>query len=220
MAFGKSDGIAVVEPANFVRATFKIRGTAPLVMNKFSAEARAQMMAAMSTPKAAKKSKAARPPRDFSRDFEEAKHISTAGWIGMPCVAFRAAMVDACRTVGLVMTKAKMAVFVVPEGFDRDEGSPLVRVQSEREPERLESFVRNDTGVADIRIRPMWRQWGADVTVEFDADMISIDSVVNLLDRAGRQVGIGAGRPFSTSSVGQGWGTFEVITGDGKETRQ
>jgi hypothetical protein len=33
---------------------------------------------------------------------------------------------------------------------------------------------------------------------------------VNLLDRAGQQVGIGAGRPFSKKSVGQGWGTFSV----------
>jgi hypothetical protein len=48
------------------------------------------------------------------------------------------------------------------------------------------------------------------VTVQFDADMITAQSIVNLLDRAGKQVGIGAGRPFSKKSVGQGWGTFSV----------
>lgn len=213
MAFGKKDeGVAVVHPANIMSATFRIKGTAPLVQCKFSEKAKQKMMADMATPKAAKKAKTARDPRDYERDFLQAQHISTAGWHGIPCPAFRAAMIDACRTVGLVMTKAKMSVFVVPDGFDRSEGTPLVRIDAPSPPEKTESLVRNDNGSADIRIRPMWREWGADVTIEFDADMITAESVVNLLDRAGRQVGIGEGRPFSKNSVGQGWGTFTVIT--------
>lgn len=216
MAFGKKDdGIAVVHAANIVRAKFRINGTAPLVQAKFSAKAKAKMMTDMSTPKAERKGKAQRDPRNFDRDFLEAQHISTAGWNGIPCPAFRAAMIDACRTVGIVMTKAKMSVFVVPDGFDRDEGTPLVRIIGGK-PERTEMLVRNDNGSADIRIRPMWREWQADVVVDFDADMITVESVVNLLDRAGRQVGIGEGRPFSKASVGQGWGTFTVVTEKGK----
>jgi len=212
MAFPKKDdAIAVVHPANIVTATFQIRGTAPYVQAKFSQKARLKMMADMATPKSAKKSKSARDPRDYEQDFLQAQHISTAGWNGIPCPAFRAAMIDACRTVGLVMVKAKMSVFVVPDGFDRDEGTPLVRIIAEP-PERTEMLVRNDNGGADIRIRPMWRTWEAAVTVEFDADMITLESVINLLDRSGRQVGVGEGRPFSKNSVGQGWGTFTVVT--------
>lgn len=210
MAFAKKDdGIAVIKPANIVRTTLKIRGTAPLVINNFSFKARQKMMADMSTPKSAKKAKTERPPRDYNDDFMQARHLSAEGWDGIACPAFRAAMIDACRTVGLVMTKAKMSVFVIPDGFDAADGTPLVRIVGKK-PERTESLVRNDNGSADIRIRPMWREWGANVTVEFDADMITPASVVNLLDRAGRQVGIGEGRPFSKNSVGQGWGTFTV----------
>lgn len=210
MAFAKKDeGVAVIKPANIVRTTLRVSGTSPLVVNKFSKKARDKMKADMSTPKNAKKAKTDRPPRDFEDDFMQARHISSDGWDGIACPAFRTAMIDACRTVGLVMTKAKMSVFVVPDGFDEEDGTPLVRIDAEA-PERLESLVRNDNGSADIRIRPMWRKWAANVTVEFDADMITPDSVVNLLDRAGRQVGVGEGRPFSKSSVGQGWGTFTV----------
>lgn len=210
MAFGKKDdGIAVIKSANIVRATISVRGTAPLVINNFSAKAREQMMLAMTTPKNAKQSKAARPPRNFDDDFQQARHFSEQGWDGIAAPAFRAAMIDACRTVGLVMTKAKMSVFVIADGYDRNDGTPLVRIIG-GEPERHEGLVRNDNGSADIRIRPMWRQWGADVTVEYDEDMITAESVVNLLDRAGRQVGVGEGRPFSKNSVGQGWGTFTV----------
>lgn len=215
MAFAKKDdSVAIIKPANLVTTTIRIKGTAPFVQNKFSAKGRMQMMEAMSTPKAAKKSKTERPPRDYEDDFLQAQHRSTAGWNGIPCPAFRAAMIDACRTVGLVMTRAKMSVFVEPDGFDVDEGTPLVKLISESAPERTEMLVRNDNGSADIRIRPMWRDWAADVTLTFDADMITPESVVNLLDRAGRQVGVGEGRPFSKNGVGQGWGTFAVVTGD------
>ena len=214
MAFAKKDdGVAVIKPANIVRTTLRIRGTAPLVVNNFSFKARQKMMTDMATPKSAKKAKSERPPRDYQDDFMQARHLSGDGWDGIACSAFRAAMIDACRTVGLVMTKAKMSVFIIPDGFDKADGTPLVRIDA-GEPERTESLVRNDNGSADIRIRPMWREWAANVTLEFDADMITPESVVNLLDRAGRQVGIGEGRPFSKNSVGQGWGTFTVEQGD------
>ena len=216
MAFAKKDdGVAVIKAANIVRTTIRIRGTAPFVQNKFSFKARSKMMADMSTPKNEKKAKTERPPRDYEDDFVQAQHISVAGWNGIPCPAFRAAMIDACRTVGMVMTRAKMAVFVLPDGFDKDDGTPLVRIIGD-EPERTESLVRNDNGGADIRIRPMWREWEADVSLEFDADMITPESVINLLDRAGRQVGVGEGRPYSKNSVGQGWGTFTVVSEESK----
>jgi len=210
MAFAKKDdSVAVIKPANIVRTTLRVRGTAPFVQNKFSHKARQKMMADMATPKSQKKAKTERPPRDYQDDFVQAQHRTEDGLCGIPCSAFRAAMIDACRTVGLVMTKAKMSVFVIPDGFDVTDGTPLVFIEG-GEPECTESLVRNDNGSADIRIRPMWRDWGAKVTLEFDADMITPESVVNLLDRAGRQVGIGEGRPFSKNSVGQGWGTFTV----------
>jgi len=71
--------------------------------------------------------------------------------------------------------------------------------------------VRNATGVADIRVRPMWREWGAHVRVKYDADQFTLTDVTNLMARVGMQVGIGEGRPDSKSSAGLGWGTFELV---------
>jgi hypothetical protein len=213
----KDEGVAVIQPGNFVRITIRIQSTAPYVQEAFSGKAKAQMMAAMSTPRAEKKGKAARPPRNFDEDFTSAQHLSVAGWVGLPCAAFREAMVDACRTVNLPMTKAKVAITrIEADGFDAVSGQPLIKLQAGA-PERTEMLVRNDNGSADIRIRPMWREWRADVTIEFDADMITAESIVNLLDRAGRQIGIGGGRPFSKNSCGQGWGTFSVVESTTKE---
>jgi hypothetical protein len=70
--------------------------------------------------------------------------------------------------------------------------------------------VRNATGVADIRVRPMWREWGANVRVKYDADQFTIQDVTNLMQRVGMQVGIGEGRPDSRDSAGLGWGTFRL----------
>jgi hypothetical protein len=209
-----NDGVSVnIAPPRMTRAPLRIRGTAPLVMHKFSQKARAEMKLRQTEPQNDTRSKKAkRKPRDFDDDFKQAQHVSTAGWHGIPCGAFRAAMIDACRAAGQVMTKAKMAIFVIADGLDADDGTPLVKLRAGK-PESVEMAVRNETGVADIRIRPMWREWEADITLEFDEDMISAESVVNLLERAGRQVGVGEGRPYSKKSVGMGWGTFTVVSG-------
>jgi hypothetical protein len=117
-------------------------------------------------------------------------------------------MISACRVVGFKMTHAKLSVFVEPDGFDADDGTPLVRIYGE--PMVHEGLVRNATGVADVRWRPMWRQWHAFVRVVYDADQFTLEDVSNLLARAGMQVGIGEGRPDSKMSAGMGWGTFRI----------
>ena len=126
----------------------------------------------------------------------------------MPAAAFRAAMVSACRLCGFKMTLSKLSVFVEPDGIDRDEGVPLVRIHGEPRP--LEMPVRNEGGVCDIRVRPMFDKWGASVRIRFDADVFSGEDIANLLMRAGMQVGIGEGRPDSRKSTGMGWGIFDI----------
>lgn len=199
----------VIQPANLQYASFTIVGTSPLVLHHFGNTPREAMKAKQEAGSTAAKGKK-REPKDFERCFREAQYISTEGWQGFPAGAIRTAMCDACRTVGFQMTKAKLAVFVEPDGFDKDEGIPLVRI-TKGEPQYFEKIERNETGVADIRVRPMWHPgWEADVTVKFDADMFTLQDVANLIVRVGEQVGIGEGRHNSKKSYGCGWGTFRV----------
>ena len=195
---------------NFRTAEFTIQGTAALVVNKFPQKAREAMKAKQEQGAKAKKG-AAREAKDFELCFQQARHISTKGWDGIPAAAFRAAMISACRLVGFKMTIAKLGLFVVADGIDRDEGTPLVQIVSDEEPTRLEIPTRNETGLCDIRIRPQWREWGARVRIRFDADLFTIEDVTNLLMRAGMQVGVCEGRPDSKNSIGMGWGTFEIV---------
>jgi len=198
----------VIAPPNFVTAALTIRGIAPLVLNKFSQKAREQIRQTQEAGSVAKKGRK-REPKDFQKCYEQAKHVSLDGWLGIPAPAFRAALVSACRMCGFQMTKAKLSVFVEADGFGED-GTPLVQL-TKGEPEYHEAYARNETGVVDLRARPMWQPgWEAVVRVRFDADQFTLEDVANLMMRVGLQVGIGEGRPDSKKSCGMGWGLFEL----------
>ena len=208
MAFGKKQ--VAITPPNIQAAHFKIIGTAPLVMNKFSQRILEELAKKQEAGSTAKKGK--REAKDFDACMQEATHRADDGWYGFPAAAFRSGLISACRLLGFPMTMAKLTVFIVADGYETDRygTTPLVKI-THGEPQRTDFPVRNETGVADIRPRPMWLPgWEMAPTVEFDADQFSLSDVTNLLARVGRQVGIGAGRPDSKDSAGQGWGTFRI----------
>lgn len=198
----------VIKAPRFRTIKVRLTGTSPYMQARFSAKAMQAMMGKMAAGTQAK-AKKVREARDFDEDFRQAQHVSTQGWNGIPAAAFRNACIDVCRMVGFKMTHAKMSIFTESDGLDAVDGTPLVKLDA-APPEKTELAVRNQTGVIDIRIRPMWREWGATIRVRFDEDQFSASDVLNLLARAGMQVGVGEGRPFSRDSNGLGFGLFSV----------
>ncbi len=198
----------VIKPPNFKRIEFTVTGIAPLMQARFSEKARQKMHADMEAGSTAK-TKKKREPRDFKADFEGAMHKSTEGWIGVPASAFRNACIDVCRMTGFKMTHAKMSIFVEHDGLDKVDGHPLVKLQAGK-PEYTEMPVPNANGRTDLRVRPMWREWAVKLRIRFDADQFTSNDVANLLERAGMQVGIGEGRPYSKMSNGMGYGMFTI----------
>lgn len=195
-----------IKPPNLQTITVRIEGKTPLLQHRFSKKGEIMLKQAAGSAGKAKKSREA---RDFEQDFRDAQHISTDGWNGIPAPALRAAMISACRVAGYQMTKAKLSVFVEQDGTCAVDGTPLVRLIAGA-PEMVTHHVRNETGVVDIRSRPLWREWAADVRLTFDADQFTMTDVMNLLARAGLQVGIGEGRPDSKKSAGMGYGLFTI----------
>ncbi len=214
MTGSKQATVVEIKPPNLQTIAVEIEGTAPFVQNKFSAKAKAKMHADQEAGPTAK-GKKQREPKDFQACFDAAQHRSAQGWAGIPAPAFRSALISACRVVGFAMTRAKLAVFCEPDGFDVEDGTPLVRI-TKGEPVYHEAYVRNDDGSTDLRARAMWREgWRAVVRLTYDADMFQQNDIVNLLARAGLQVGVGEGRPDSRKSAGMGWGTFRIL-GEGE----
>lgn len=191
---------------------FKIVGTAPLMMCKF-ADAKFNNMKRAQEEGSQKGSKKVRVARDFKADFEAASHRSREGWYGLPCAAFRRGLIDTCRMVGFKMTVAKMAVFIEADGYEGTSGDPLVKLDV-IEPRMDLRPARNANGSCDIRARPMWDEWSANLRVRFDEDQFSLTDMTNLLHRMGSQNGIGEGRPNSKQSSGLGFGTFRLDLGE------
>lgn len=201
-----------ISPPNFETICLEIEGTSPLLQQAFPQKARAAMRAKMEAGSTAKKG-AKRDPRNFEEDFRQAQHVSEEGWNGIPASAFRNACIDVCRMVGFKMTHGRMSIFCEADGLDKVDGTPLVKIIGGK-PEQNEMPGRLATGVVDIRVRPMWRKWGAKLRLRYDADQFTASDVVNLLARAGQQVGVGEGRPFSKQSNGMGMGTFVIKEGE------
>jgi hypothetical protein len=209
----KTEAVSIA-PLDFRIAEFHIVGLTPLLINRFSQKAILQMMEAQQAGGTAK-AKKKREPKDFEQLFEDAKHVSEEGWEGIHAGAFRNGAISACRTCGVVMTRAKLAFSVLEDGIDRVDGTPLVRLLNKAGdgPAVAENHIaptRNATGVVDLRARPMYREWSAKLRIEYDAGMFSLSDLANLITRLGRQVGIGEGRPDSKNSAGIGFGKFTL----------
>ena len=200
--------LQIADP-DFQQVTFDIRGTSPLVINRFSQKAMEEMKATQEAGSTSR-AKKVREAKDFDSCYRDAKHISREGWEGIHAAAFRNGAISACRAVGFKMTHAKLAFMVMADGLDVVDKAPLVRI-THGEPEPYVAAVRNATGVIDLRCRPMYREWGATLRIQYDAGMLTQLDIGNLIKRVGLQVGIGEGRPDSRMSAGLGYGLFKVL---------
>jgi len=204
----------VIPRLNIGKVKLEITGVAPLVCHRWSEKAKKEMLDKQM--KAAKKAKEAKDPyRDFLSTlyFIEGAPEAPEGALefastmcGFPAVAFKKAAVSACRQVdGIPMTQARQMIFVL--GTERGKnGEDLVAIKGT--VSMREDMVRIDGGrTADIRYRGQIVNWSTTLIIEYDADVLSADQVVNLFARAGWGVGVGEDRP--EKSGGQ-WGRFEL----------
>jgi hypothetical protein len=197
-----------IKPPNFGVAVFRVKGTAPLVIHRFSSKTKEQMKQKMETGKAAssKKNREAKQTDDL---FKESMYRSPEGWTGFNASSIRNAMISACRLVGFKMTLAKMSIFVEADGWDAEEPQiPLVKIDGD--PVKQEDMARVETGQPYVTVRAAYHKWGAGIKIRWDADQFTIQDVTHLLMRVGKQVGIGEGRPDSKNSCGMGWGLFDI----------
>lgn len=178
-----------------------IVGMTPLVVHKFS-----EKMQKMMADKQAGGARQKRPPKVPENEFREAMYFidEKRGIYGFPAFAVKKAMISACRYVeGLPMTVARGAFRVIAE----DKTTGLNRIVTDAEPIMRTDTVRLETGVADLRYRPQFTEFRMNLTIEFMPNIISAESLINLLNVAGRTAGLGEMRPEKS---GNDFGTFEV----------
>jgi hypothetical protein len=168
-------------------------GTTQLIVNNFDEKTKQQMADAQGGKARNKKA-----PKDPDDCYERARLRDTRGKDCIRALWIKCAGVKAARYVdGLKMTELRGAFYV--------EGD-MLPLQYKKIRMRCDS-VRNQGGVADLRYRPEYTDWSVDITVRYRPDMITPDSVVNLLNNAGQSIGLCERRPGQN---GDSFGMFEV----------
>ena len=173
------------------QARIRIEGTAPLIQHRFSEKARGMMLDRQQGVAVE------REPKNPEEFFEAALYRLPGDRYGHPAVAFKSAIVGGARFFKgskITMTGLKTMLFVVGEGADS-------LVEIEGQPKMREDHVRNSSGVADLRFRPVFWPWQATLTITFITNQITPSSLVALVD-AGGNAGVGEWRPE--------YGTFKV----------
>ena len=201
-----------ISPPNLKTEVYSIVGTVPMLHSRFGEVALEGMRRPMELGTIeARKAKKVRSPRNFDLQFEESQHKMKGGGWGIPCSAFRAAMIRACSLTDVPMTMARMSLFVEADGFGVD-GTPLVRMDC-KAPVKREMYV-SPNGNTDIRVRAEFAPgWKARVRIRFDADQLKREDVARLLMRVGQQMGLLSGRSYVHGSTGSGlgYGHFDII---------
>lgn len=184
-----------------VRLNVPIVGTAALICNQFSEDAKSALRekfeGAQINPNRSKK-------RNPQREFEQASYRLEEDGYGFPAGAIKDAMGDSVlvlketmRDLGYTKVFIKRVVRIPTR---------LLRLELEGEPEMVEDTIVNQMKGAVLVYRPYFWPWRAVVPIEFNKALIPYDHVLTILEYAGYHIGIGNWRP----DRGGDYGTFTL----------
>jgi len=176
--------------------TIGVKGTTPLIVHRFAEKARKEML-----DKQMKKARSGKEAKDPNKDYLGSIYfLEDKKRSGFPAVGFKAAMVRAGKQLGYTMTDLRGMFFV-----KADEGD-LIQIHGDHR--MREDIVRLNGGTSDIRFRAEYPEWNADITIQYNANAISAEELVKLVEVAGFACGIGEWRP-EKSNTGS-FGLFEI----------
>jgi len=198
-----------------------VTGTSPLIISKFSDKAKRTMLGAQQGETQV------RERRDPDREFRDAmyrfadKDQGGAGY-GIPAVSFKEATVGSARYYkGISMKEVRQFMFFRGV-WSSIEQQYLVRILPQDDlwandpptnPEtgEIHSFPRQREDVvrlagasrsADLRYRPEFIGWRANLFVTYVQSCISRNSVINMINAGGMGVGVGEWRPERRGEFG------------------
>lgn len=174
---------------NVRRLAVRVVGKTPLITHAWSEKALKQMR-----DKQQKRAKMAKEAKDPVAEFNGAKYLDSKGRDCVRAAFFKNAIVSACRYAeDLKMTVIRGALFV--------EGD-LLPIQY-KECVMREDTVRVGMGTADLRYRPEYQDWAVDMVLEYNANVLTSEQVLNLVRLAGFSVGICEWRPEKNGDFGR-----------------
>lgn len=209
----ETNGIEIsIPPIDKTETIITIIGDTPLIMNAFSEKARRMILDKQQQK--AKKPKEAKneweclinslnwlteKPKEYTKEVFE-KVIKTARF-GFPSIGVKAAAIAAAYRADLIKNKVCMqGAFHIPTEYVEIKGDLTMR----------EDMVKIPMGGADVVFRGEFKNWYSTFTVTYNANRISLEQLIQLINLGGYEVGIGDWRV----EKGGNHGMFHVATQD------
>lgn len=187
--------VVALQQLNKKNIRVKIRGITPLLIEKMSMD----VVEAYNKRKGQKIVK--KDTRLEEEKVEEKIHRTEDGNVGFPSTGFHKGMIEVAPYLdGLNKKLVRGSVRFVDN---------LIPVNFKKRKNNLAWGRDSGTTRAPRKIvRPEFQKWTCELKIDYNASNISAEQIINLLNWAGFQMGIGSWRPEKGGVYGQ----YEVIT--------
>lgn len=193
----KTNSKLSITPVRQARVAVSLQSLSPLVVHAWSKKALEMLRLT-----AAERRKVPKVGRDPEREARESAHYTETGEFGVPAVAIKASIIGAAhKDMGIEKTLARKALFI-----ECNDPGGIIAFAENADPVIREDIVRVGMGATDLRYRYEFRSWRADVSFLIDTELLGVQDLVNLINRAGFSVGLCEHRP----EKGGEWGRFRV----------
>jgi len=191
----------VVPKLNLGTLKVQLIGKTSLLMDRFPEEVYQEVL-----DKQLGKTKGKKKQRDLDKEFDEALHRIDDKTLGFPATAFKSGMIESTSFVGSRDFSKKLLKGVQ---ILNSEGNDLVPIKYKK-LSKLKHYPKGSFGgaKANTKISPMLEGWECELVIQYDANNISPQDLVNLLNYAGFYYGIGMWSP--RAKCGGKYGMYEV----------
>lgn len=196
----KSDDVEgqkiVLKPMNYKFAEIPIRGITPLLEERNDGTA-AELYDGDKSKKVKQRDK-----RTEEEKLESKIHHTPDGKVGFPSTGFSTGM----RKVAYSETKLPGISMRVKEAVRFLE--PMIPIKYDKMTVNKEIGRQSGKNRAPRKIlRPQFNGWSAILKIKYDVDMISLEQLVDLVNKTGSRRGLGGFRPECSGTFGQ----YEVV---------
>lgn len=220
----KKETVIQIKPLEVSKINITVVGDTPLIMHKWSAKAKKEMLDAQMGKKKGKAKEAKNPVYDFVQSIywlgdepqitsdmspEESQEIynqfmqNNTPRFRFPVTAFKQAALSGAYRMGWSKDKVSLrGVFFIESDPDG-----MIEIQSDV-PVMREDMVRIGMGTADIRYRGEFRNWSAKMTLSYNKNgNYDLESIINMINAGGYICGVGEWRPEKDGT----YGMFHVL---------
>lgn len=166
-----------------------IEGVSPLLCNRFSEASIAAIV-----DKQSKKGTTGKAARDPEAEFRASLYPIDEGEYGFPASGVKKSLAAAgYRFAGQPMTETYGAINLLAD---------MLPIRGD-EPRMDSRMARLPKGPAMMAYRGRFDSWAMEIPIRYNANAISLEQLLNLVNLAGFSVGIGAFRPEKKGIYGQ-----------------